>query len=225
MNKYFVIVFVAVVLVAAFAPVRAKADTIDTFVFQTCEPNCPGPSGPPPAFTNTITWQAPASPTPTSVCDFPTCFEFSITADVTVNGTDLGVEKIDFGFDHPQTGSGFEIINGNCPSSCSPIAFAGGPMPWRPGAPFGYFGPDGSPVAPGTPGAVLVPPGASPIFVPGTYQMMDSDFAIFRTGTLTITSATATPEPSVLLQSCIGLLLGFAVILFWGKQSFAAART
>jgi hypothetical protein len=61
MSRYLVEVFVAIILLTAFAPMPAKADSIDTFVFTTCEDGSGGGCGPGSSLTaNTYTWQAPS---------------------------------------------------------------------------------------------------------------------------------------------------------------------
>ncbi len=64
-----------------------RADSLDTFNFQVTYPN----------FTafHTLTWQADSSPTPFSSCGI--CFQFSITANVWVDGAPVGPETIAFG--------------------------------------------------------------------------------------------------------------------------------
>jgi len=101
MSKYLTVVSVAIVLLCVFAPAPAKADsTIDTFVWVPCTPNLPGypscgvlTSGP-----GELTWQAPSSPTPTSVCPGPIISCFTITSDITSNGIDHGPTAITFSY-------------------------------------------------------------------------------------------------------------------------------
>jgi hypothetical protein len=210
MSRYLVAVFVAIILLTAFAPTPAKADSIDTFVFTTCEDTSGGGCGPGSSLTaNTYSWQAPSSPTPTLTNFASGCYQFavqhcfSISAIVTANGTNLGPEAIFFGWGEPLYGGGFEIVNPNCPlpsaTACFPTAYGAGPAVWS-GAPAG-------------------PAGVSPTFIPGTYTMFLSDSPSPNAGTLTITSATGVPEPSTLLLTGAGLLLALAVIAFWRKES------
>jgi hypothetical protein len=123
MSKYFVAVFAVIILLTAFTPTPAKADSVvDTFVFQTCEGPVPSTCGVGGSFNNTYTWQAPASPTPTYSC--PSCAFFDITADVTANGTDFGPTTIQF---DPRGEGGFEILALNI--------FTGGSVFWSGPAP------------------------------------------------------------------------------------------
>jgi hypothetical protein len=95
MSKYFVAVFAVIILLTAFTPTPAKADSIDTFVWVPCSNSTGYNCGPQTSGPVEYTWQAPASPTPTYSC--PSCSFFDITADVTANGTDFGPTTIEFG--------------------------------------------------------------------------------------------------------------------------------
>lgn len=186
MSKWGVLVFVAFVLVGAVAPIPAKANSIDTFVFQTCEgvqSSCgPGLQ----SFNNTYTWQAPASPSPSTFnpnTEGGAFSWFTIIANVTANGTDIGPTTISFNAATPFDGPFFQI-------SASPVSANGFvPQIWT--------GPD-----------------SAPTFIPGSYAVV---WPISPVGTLTITSSSVA-EPSVLLQTGAGLLVGLAVIAFARKQ-------
>jgi hypothetical protein len=200
MGKYLVAVFVAIISLTAFSPTPAKADSIDTFVFTTCEDGSVGGCGPGSSLTaNTYTWQAPSSPTPTSFVNGNCsggCYatSFTISANVTANGTDLGPHTIAFGLEDPG-GGGVDIFglfpNPSCPQC--PSVFGAGDQLW-------------SGVS------------ASPTFIPGTYAMFLSDLPSPNAGTLSISSATGVPEPSTLLLTGAGLLGGLAIIAFWRKE-------
>jgi hypothetical protein len=191
MSKYFVVALLAIAMVSAFAPTPARADSIDTFLWVPCAPNftvsitCgPQTTGP-----GEVTWQAPASPTPTSVDTQPSGLPdigFTIMADVTANGTDFGPTTIAFTdcLQCGYTGFGFKI-NG---------LFVGGE------APRVWSGLD-----------------SSPTFIPETYPVFSEPTQI-QLGTLTISTASDVPEPSALLQTGAALLIGLAVIAFWRKQ-------
>jgi hypothetical protein len=176
MSKYLTVVFVAMVLLCAFAPTPAKANSIDTFVFQTF------------SFNNTYTWQAPASPTPTSFCQNPgvPVYCFGIAADVAVNGTDFGSTTITFHLNSPNNGdlNGFSI----------------------PALNISGFGP-----------ALWSGPNSSPTFILGTYQVGSDVGPQVGTLTIS-SASTDVPEPFVLLQTGAGLLVGLAVITFWRKE-------
>ena len=213
MSKYFfVIAFVGVLLLAAFARMPAKADSaMDASLWMPCNqiPYC----GLQTSGHIENTWKAPASPTPTPT-SFPSnapgemqTSSLSITADVTANGTDFGHTTIKFG---DPTVPAVESI---------PAVESEGF-----GIPALHIG--GSGIAPST------RPDSSPTFIPGSYVMVGSDLPSPQVGTRPISSAphphpgaTDTPEPSTLLQTGAGLLLGLGVIVFWRKQSFRAARS
>src|SRR5689334_16472694 len=192
MSKYFVIAVLGALLLLALVPTPAKADTaMDAFVFVPCQ-TFPYPSFPHVAFCGPqtsgpgeITWQAPASPTPTSVClggtgpgtglD-PVCF--SITADVTSNGTDLGVQTLTFGCCSPGTyDKTWVTVQGN---GCTGFPLQGNGCVY-----LGYGGtlPD-----------FWTPPSSSPTFRTGSYIFFDdydeSGPPLSQTGTLNIFSAT-----------------------------------
>jgi hypothetical protein len=197
MRKCFVVVFVAIALLCAFAPTPAKANSIDTFVFQTCEGPVPSTCGVGGSFNNTYTWQAPSSPTPINPCSFPSVC-FSIIADLAANGTDLGPTTITFE-DQGAEGAGdnlFTIPALNLHSN-------GGPM---------FTGPNGT--VSGLP--TWLP--WTPTFVTGTYG---NGASFPQIGVLTISSSSAVGvvEPSGLLQTGLGLLVGLAVIAFWRRES------
>jgi hypothetical protein len=192
MNKYLTVVFVAMVLLCAFAPTPAKADSVmDTFVWVPCVSRpIPNPCGAQASGSNELTWQAPASPNPSSVCaqPFPLSPQcFSITADVTGNGTDFGSRTITFGWD-PQPAT---ILSLDVQGLAS-----------------GYL--DYTPLWSG--------PTSSPTFLTGQFVLFLGELPAPQAGTLNISSATGVPEPSALLQTGAGLLLGVAVIAFWRKQ-------
>jgi hypothetical protein len=180
MSKYLTVLFVAMVLLCAFAPTPVKANSIDTFVFQTCMALSGGCfSGN--AFNNTYTWQAPSSPTP--ILFSVGAPDFEITAHVTANGTDVGPATIEF----PGVTGGF-IIFGNGIS----IDVLENAVLWS--------GTD-----------------SSPTFTLGTFEMSAMPGPI---GMLTITrSSTDVPEPSTLVLTGAGLLVGLAVLAFWRKES------
>jgi hypothetical protein len=78
-----------VIGVLLFAP-PARADSTDTFTFQVTN------QGGKPFFgVTSLSWVADSSPTPVSFCGI--CFQFTITADLTVNGTDIGPTSIAIG--------------------------------------------------------------------------------------------------------------------------------
>ena len=91
MNKYLTVVFVAIVLLCAFAATPAKADSVDTFVWVPCAhgSNPSGFCGPQTSGPGEITWQADAS-LPNNQCQLLSfCFNVPIF-NVTSNGIDQG---------------------------------------------------------------------------------------------------------------------------------------
>jgi hypothetical protein len=198
MNKYLAVVFVAMVLLCAFAPTPANADStgiVDTFVWVPCQQFYCGPQASGPA---EITWQTPASPTPTSFCSNP-FYCFSISPDLTVNGTDFGTTTVRFGYERPQDGAGFDIPALSIQGYQATV--------WHP-APLGPIG-----------------PGSSPAFNLGTFLMFGNNnlSSSPQAGTLTITSSV--PEPSALLQTGAGLLLAIGLIAFWQKEPASTTRS
>jgi hypothetical protein len=96
----------ALALVALWGPNAAKADAIDTFVYQPCSAASP--------YTcvltgDTYTWEAPSSPTPVSYSSVIPNLGFTIDATVTFDGTLSGSEAITFGGDYCGDPAGFNI--------------------------------------------------------------------------------------------------------------------
>jgi hypothetical protein len=195
MSKYLTVVFVAMILLCAFAPTPAKANSIDTFVFQTCAGPVPSTCGVGGSFNNTYTWQAPAPLTPTTFTPIGQFIDFTIAADV-------GTKTIDF----------------YC--GCFSIFGAEAFTIYDVGNRFATLITSGSTATGVTP---WIGPASSPTFFPGSYEFFpDFGPGSGPTETLTISSATGVPEPSALLQTGAGLLVGLAVIAFWLREPASA---
>ena len=105
MGNYPIIVCVSLAVLSVFTAIPARADSMDTFVFQTCNGSSLGGLCAGGSVIDTYTWQASSSPSPSAHSDLLNTFD--ITEIVTVDGSVFGPTMIAIGIN--LYGGGFNI--------------------------------------------------------------------------------------------------------------------